>query len=182
MGNHWNWTFELFQWIFCKISHCLWWIYIRLCSFHFFRYHLITFTFTQLWDSNDHTSWDCVISSRTVILSSKYKWYIITRGDILRLVLCVWRYRSEISPPFPSSYIIPKDSKYILKENPLLWKVRILINSRPHSLQVAHGCLFGSTSRPGLQLALATLFIKYTFCTQWPDWLQVFETYTLQLI
>ena len=32
-------------------------IYIRLCSFH----HLTIYTFTQLWDSNDHTSWDCVI-------------------------------------------------------------------------------------------------------------------------
>ena len=63
MGNHWNWIFDLFQWIFCKISHCVWKIFIRLCSFHFFRHHLTTFTFAQLWDSNDHTSWDCVVKA-----------------------------------------------------------------------------------------------------------------------
>ena len=30
MRNQWSWPFELFHWIFCMISHCLWWIYIRL--------------------------------------------------------------------------------------------------------------------------------------------------------
>ena len=24
MGNQWSWPFELFHWIFCLISHCLW--------------------------------------------------------------------------------------------------------------------------------------------------------------
>ena len=46
------------QTIFCKILHCLWKIYILLCSFNFCRHHLTTFTFTQLWDSNETTSWD----------------------------------------------------------------------------------------------------------------------------
>ena len=31
--------------IFCMISHCLWYIYIRLRSFHFLRHNLTTFTF-----------------------------------------------------------------------------------------------------------------------------------------
>ena len=73
MGNHWNWTFELFQWIFGKILHCLWWTYIRLCSFHFFRHHLTSFTFTQLWDSNDYTSWDCVINPTKFLFVLWYK-------------------------------------------------------------------------------------------------------------
>ena len=36
MGNQWSWPFELFHWILCMISHCLWHIYIRLWSFYFF--------------------------------------------------------------------------------------------------------------------------------------------------
>ena len=43
------------------ISHCWWQIYIRLCSFHFFRHHLTTFTFTHLQDSYHDISRDCVI-------------------------------------------------------------------------------------------------------------------------
>ena len=43
------------------ISHCLWQIYIRLCSFHFFWHHLTTFTFTHLQDSYHDISRDCVI-------------------------------------------------------------------------------------------------------------------------
>ena len=42
---------------------------IHPCSFHFFRHHLTTLTFTQLWDSNDHTSWDCVV----IPLNSPFK-------------------------------------------------------------------------------------------------------------
>ena len=33
--NHWSWPFEPFHWIFCMISHCLWWINTRICPFHF---------------------------------------------------------------------------------------------------------------------------------------------------
>ena len=43
------------------ISHCLWQIYIRLCSFHFFWHRLTTFTFTHLQDSYHDISRDCVI-------------------------------------------------------------------------------------------------------------------------
>ena len=45
------------------ISHCLWQIYIRLCSFHFFRHHFTTFTFTHLQDSYYDISRDCVLLS-----------------------------------------------------------------------------------------------------------------------
>ena len=35
-------------------------IYIRLCSFHFFRHHLTTFTFIKLWNSNQGLYWEGV--------------------------------------------------------------------------------------------------------------------------
>ena len=43
---------ELFHWIFCLISHCLWQIFIRLCSFHFFRHHSLSWvwrTHIMVW-------------------------------------------------------------------------------------------------------------------------------------
>ena len=36
-------------------------IYDRLCSFHFFRHHLTTFTFNQLWNSNQGLYWEAAI-------------------------------------------------------------------------------------------------------------------------
>ena len=42
------------------ISHCLWQIYIRLCSFQFFWHNLTTFT-THLQDSYHDISKDCVV-------------------------------------------------------------------------------------------------------------------------
>ena len=50
---------------YCAYFHiaCLWQIYIRLCSFHFFRHHLTTFTVTHLQDSYHDISRDCVLFS-----------------------------------------------------------------------------------------------------------------------
>ena len=42
-------SFELFHWIFCMISHCLWSIYIRLCSFHFSDTNMTTFTWIGIF-------------------------------------------------------------------------------------------------------------------------------------
>ena len=42
-------AFELFHWIFCMISHCLWSIYIRLCSFHFSDTNMTTFKWIRIF-------------------------------------------------------------------------------------------------------------------------------------
>ncbi len=42
-------SFELFHWICCMISHCLWSIYIRLCSFHFSDTNMTTFTWIGIF-------------------------------------------------------------------------------------------------------------------------------------
>ena len=48
--------------------------------FHFYRHHLTTFTFTQLWDSNEYTSWDCVISIRCW----DQEWWLTLAGRMTR--------------------------------------------------------------------------------------------------
>ena len=60
--KHWIWPFELFHWIFCMFSHCLWYIYIRLCSFNCLQHRLATFNFWVLPDRILTSSWHCVFS------------------------------------------------------------------------------------------------------------------------
>ena len=60
--KHWIWPFELFHWIFCMFSHCLWYIYVRLCSFNCLQHRLATFNFWVLPDRILTSSWHCVLS------------------------------------------------------------------------------------------------------------------------
>ena len=79
-------AFDLFLWILCMISHCLWQIYIRLCSFHFFWHHLTTFTFTHFQYSYQDISRDCVIYS--II------WWLLDR-----VPAWLWEVRRVNEPP-----------------------------------------------------------------------------------
>ena len=51
-------------------SHCLWYIYIRLCSFHCFQHRLATFNVWVLPDRILTSSWHCVVACSTGLPSS----------------------------------------------------------------------------------------------------------------
>ena len=105
------------------ISHCLWQIYIRLCSFHFFRHHLTTFTFTHLQNSYYDISRDCVIYS----VSNSQKIYIQSPSNRDNFIpksasfdFCI---RSRCLSNVVSAFLNPFGSCSILSEK-ILWSFK----------------------------------------------------------
>ena len=86
------------------ISHCLWQIYIRLCSFHFFWHHLTTFTFTHLQDSYHDISRDCVVSFWVGERHQNSSENWSTLG--MSYVMWLWQVRTNVDLSFNVSVIV----------------------------------------------------------------------------
>ena len=79
--------FESSNCVDSRILHCLWYIYIRLCSFHFFRHHFTNFTFMGLADWCYGMILDCDLSKTQWIRKLKWHKCIVHWGKWLKHVI-----------------------------------------------------------------------------------------------